>query len=157
MIFKKDAEFSLQKLYLLLWFIKIWSYGHPLLHTPPSSWYDSFVDFTDFTGWVDFSSFSLVWDVPFGMCKGYSFGLNRQRTVFWSVISIHVIYKNIQFRFAKPNMSHKIEGWLVGDQDCNILGFKKNLNNKKKSWINQKMVNTKFLPVLMKLFFYIYF
>ena len=124
-IFEKDAEFSLLKLYLLVWFIKIWSYGHPLLHTPPSSWYDSFVDFTYSTGWVDFASFSLVWNVPFGTCKGYSFGLNRQRTVFWSVISLHVIYKNIKFRSAKPNMSHKIERWLVGDQDGNILGFKK--------------------------------
>ena len=47
MILEKDAVFSLQKCYLLVWVIKILPYAHPLLHTPPSSWFDSFVDFTD--------------------------------------------------------------------------------------------------------------
>ena len=63
--------------------------------------------------------------VHFGTCTGYSFGLNRQRTLFWSVISWNVIYKNFWFRFAKPNMSSMIIGCLVGARDGKILGFKK--------------------------------
>ena len=47
MIFEKDALFSLQKLYFLVWGVKILPYANPLHHTPPSSWYDSFVDLTD--------------------------------------------------------------------------------------------------------------
>ena len=153
-IFEKDAVFSLKILDLLGGVIKIWSYAHPLLHTLPSSWYDSFVYFTGFTGWVDFASYSFVWNVPFGRCKCFSFGLNRhKKKLFWSVISLHFIYKNIQFRFAKPNMSSKIVGWLVRAQDGNILGFKKkNLNNSKNVRKNQEMVNTKVLPVLIKFF-----
>ena len=63
MIFEQDALFSLQKSEWLVWVIQIWPYAHPLLHTPPSSWYNSFVDFTDFTDWVDFAFYSLVWNV----------------------------------------------------------------------------------------------
>ena len=121
----KDAVFSLQKCVLLVSVITIWPYAHPLLYTPPSMWYYSFVDLTDR---VDLAYYSLVWNVskfyvPFVTCTGYSFGLNRQRTLFWRVISWNVIYKNIQFRFAKPNMSSQIIGWLVVAQDGKILGF----------------------------------
>ena len=46
-IFEKVAVISLQKFDLIIgWGMKIYPYGHLLLHTP-SSWYDSFVDFTD--------------------------------------------------------------------------------------------------------------
>ena len=77
MIFEKDAVFSLQKFDLLVWVIKIWPYAHPLLHTPPSSWYDSFVDFTDFTDWVDFACYSLVWNVS----KFYMSLLERAKAI----------------------------------------------------------------------------
>ena len=60
------------------------------------------------------------------MRTGYLFDLNRQRTLFWRVILWNVIHKIIQFRFAKPNMSSKIVGWLVGARDGKILGFKNN-------------------------------
>ena len=60
-----------------------------------------------------------------------------------------MIYKNIQFRFAKPNMSSKIVGWLIGARDCKILVSKKIRNHKKKSRINQEMVINKFLPAIV--------
>ncbi len=60
MIFEKDGVFSLQKFYLLVWVIKILQYAHSFLHTPPSIWYDSFVDLTDR---VDFACYSLVRNV----------------------------------------------------------------------------------------------
>ena len=43
----KDAVFSLHKCDLLVLFIKIWPHAHPLVHTLPSIWYDSFVDLTE--------------------------------------------------------------------------------------------------------------
>ena len=57
MIFEKDAIFSLLKFYLLVLVINKLTNAHPLLHTPLSSWYDSFVDLAD---WVDFACYSLV-------------------------------------------------------------------------------------------------
>ena len=36
--------------------ITIWPYAHPLLYTPPSMWYYSFVELTD---WVDLACYSL--------------------------------------------------------------------------------------------------
>ena len=46
-------------------------------------------------------------------------------------------------------MCSKIVGWLVGAWDGKILGFKNNPEKeRKKSRINQEMVNTKFLPFL---------
>ena len=34
------------------------------------------------------------------------------------------MFKNIQFRFAKPNVSSKIVGWLVAAWNGKILGLK---------------------------------
>ena len=52
--------FSLIKFDLLVWVMKINPYAHPLLHTPPSSWYEHFVDFTDSVDFACLKSNSLV-------------------------------------------------------------------------------------------------
>ena len=52
MIIENVTDFFLKKIDLWVWVIKILLYDHPLLHTTPSSWYDSFVDFTDWVDWV---------------------------------------------------------------------------------------------------------
>ena len=44
--------------------------------------------------------------------------------------------KNIQFRFAKPNMSSEIVGWLVGDRDSKILELRIKSGKNNKSGIN---------------------
>ena len=50
-------------------------------------------------------------------------------------------------------MSSKIVGWLVGAQDGKILKLKKKSGIiKKKSGINQEMVNTVFLPFCWVIF-----
>ena len=68
------------------------------------------------------------------------------------MISLHIIYKNIQFRFAKPNISSKMVGWLVGVWDGKIQGLNVFLNNKKKSKVNEEMVSTNIFTALMKPF-----
>ena len=40
-------QFSLSKKIFTSFGYKIGPYAHPLLHTPPSIWYNSFVDLTD--------------------------------------------------------------------------------------------------------------
>ena len=62
------------------------------------------------------------------------------------MIAWNVIWKHIQFRITKPNMSSKIVGWLVGARYGKILWFKKS-GIIKRSRINQEMVNTKFFPI----------
>ena len=74
MIFEKYEVFSLQTFDLLVWVIQIWPYVNPLLHTPPSSWYDSFVDFSD---WVDFACYRHVWYVN----KFYMSALERAKAI----------------------------------------------------------------------------
>ena len=46
-IFEQVGVFSLNFFDLLVWVMKIYPYAHPLLHTPLSSTYDSFVELTD--------------------------------------------------------------------------------------------------------------
>ena len=118
----KDAVFSLQKCDLLVSVIKIWPYAHPVLNTPPSIWYYSFVDLTD---WVDFACYSLVWNES----KLYMSLLEYAQPIHLVSIEKNPFLKcdimkchlqNIQFRFTKPNMSSKIVGWLVGARDGKI-------------------------------------
>ena len=90
---------------------RLWKYNHVLIPfsiPPPSIWYDCFVDFTV---WVDFvclqscSKYGYILCVPFGTCKGYSFGLNRQKKPFLKCDIINIIYKNILFRIANCKIS----------------------------------------------------
>ena len=60
--------------------------------------------------------------------------------------------KNSQFRFAKPNISSKMVGWLVWVWDGKIQGLNVFLNNKKKSKVNEEMVSTNIFTALMKPF-----
>ena len=113
---KKDALFSLQNFYLLVWVMKILPYVHPPHHTPPSSCYGSFVDLTD---WVDFAGYSLVWNVS----KFYMFHLEHAQ-------AIHLVTIDKKKNFFKvwyyETSSTKIFNLGVPNF---ILGFKRIWNN----------------------------
>ena len=58
-IFEKVGVFS----QILVWVMKIYPYAHPLLHTPLSSTYDSFVELTDRVNFACLKSYSLIHSV----------------------------------------------------------------------------------------------